>query len=64
MEQQTVTLQRKQGDRFGFRLRRASAKVVQMNDDPLTSHEIIDVEEDGYAYCASLRNEDRLIEVR
>lgn len=35
----------------------------QLADNLLMLHEITDVEEDSYAYRASLRNEDRLIEV-
>lgn len=59
IEQRTVTLQRKQGERFGFRLH-----CVNANDDLDTVYEITDVEENGHAYRASLRDEDRLIEVR
>lgn len=32
-------------------------------EDLPTLHKLIDVGEDGYAYKASLRNDDRLIEV-
>ncbi|CAF3857042.1 unnamed protein product [Rotaria sordida] len=61
----TATLQRKKGETFGFSLGRAIEDGVEFRlDEGLpTLHKIMNVLKNGYAHKASLRNDDRLIEI-
>jgi hypothetical protein len=81
MNERIARLQRREGEPFGFKLRRGTSKKsyinyqfiisfivetdaeLQLAEDSPALHKLIDVVEHGYAYQASLRDEDLLIEV-
>ena len=64
MSETTITLQRRQGELFGFKLRRATSRTSSVNHQGIPDvYELTDVIEHGLAYQASLRDGDLLVEV-